>query len=67
VDGPTFRKQSHHHGRRRGLTACSRQRRECLKGAAAAERIRDLAIAFSIVAVAVGPAGIVIAVSSLRV
>ncbi len=33
----------------------------------AGEWIRDLAIAFSIVAVAVGPAGIVIAVSSLRV
>jgi hypothetical protein len=33
----------------------------------AGEWIRDLAIAFSIVAVAVGPAGIVIAVTSLRV
>jgi hypothetical protein len=33
----------------------------------AGERIRALAIAFSIVAIPVGPAGIVIAIPSLRV
>jgi hypothetical protein len=37
------------------------------QGNVAGEWIRDLAIAFAIVAISVSPAGIVIAVSSLRV